>query len=188
MELLEIDKTKVFVVSWNELKNSEKRLCGLSGIYFYHVNGSLKYIGKADCYWTRFEKGYFNEDNNHNPKLAKLIKSFPNEVAVVFLPMDKEDIDEQEVLFIEEWLPLLNKQRNPMESIRAIQQVIGRVVNLSNRGWSYNEMKEHLCHKWNGKVSNDAINTALVNKSGNLSRYCSTNGKQKVLMPKKKTA
>ena len=55
--MFKVDKNKVFTVEWNELKKSKNMLNKESGLYFYHVNGILMYVGKAIDFWNRFGYG-----------------------------------------------------------------------------------------------------------------------------------
>lgn len=115
----------------------------------------------------------------------QLIKSVPNDIEVIFEPMAKDELKEKESRFIQDWISQFNKAENPRYEIRSIQRVIGRIVNESAREWTYSEMGNNLYNKWRSEVSLERIDEALINKSGNLSRYCGTTLSQKILKPKK---
>ncbi|MBS4213236.1 GIY-YIG nuclease family protein [Neobacillus rhizophilus] len=159
-----------------------------SGLYFFHLKGGLKYVGKTDNFWKRFYSGYLKEESSQhcNPKLMQLVKKVPNDIEVIFKPLAKDELKEEESRFIQEWIPQFNKTENPRYEIRSIQRVIGRIVNETDREWTFSAMREDLIIKWRGEVSVERIDEALANRTGNLSRYCKTNPKKQTLMPKKK--
>ncbi|USK64853.1 hypothetical protein [Peribacillus frigoritolerans] len=185
---IKIDKNQVFTVKWNELEKRKNELDEVSGLYFYHVNNKLKYVGLSDNLWNRFNGGYLKEDTKQhiNPKLMQLITSNSSVVEVIFAPLDKYLLKEQETLWIHEYIPEFNEKENPRYEIHPIQKVIGRIVNSSNKEWSFNEMREYLFNKWWGKVSYERIDEALANKQFHLSNYCKTSQKKKTLKSKKK--
>ncbi|WP_312471239.1 GIY-YIG nuclease family protein [Neobacillus sp.] len=173
-------------IKFTEIKNYQEHLDKESGLYFYHINGSLKYVGKTNNLWHRFNSGYLKEESkqHRNPKLMQLFKSIPSDIEVIFKPMPKRELKEMESRFIQDWIPQFNKTENPRYEIRSIQRVIARIVKESNRKWMYAEMREYLSHKWRSEVSLEKIDEALANKSGNLSRYCKTIPKKQILMPR----
>lgn len=184
--MFKIDKNQVFTVKWNELEKSKDKLQNVSGLYFYHVNGKLMYIGKSFDLWSRFGYGYLkiNSKVHKNACLMELISAKSEMVEVVFAPLCKDLLKEQETLFIQAFIPQFNKAENPRYQVRSIQRIIARIVNETNREWKYAEMREHLFHKWRSKVPIEMIDEALANKSHNLSRYCSAKPKPEVLMPR----
>ncbi|WP_350300244.1 GIY-YIG nuclease family protein [Peribacillus frigoritolerans] len=161
-----------------------------SGLYFYHVNGILMYVGKAIDFWNRFGYGYLKEDSkvHKNTDLMELIASSPEMVEVIFAPMDKSDLKEQETLWIQEYIPLFNEPDNPRYKTLALQKVIARTVNESARKWTYSEMRKHIFNKYKGKIKYELIDLALADEKRNLTRYCSKNPKTQMLKPKRKTA
>lgn len=184
--MLKIEKNKVFTIKWNTLKMSKEKLNKVSGLYFFHVNKELMYIGKSENLWDRFGNGYLKEESkvHKNNSLLTLIKSKPEDLIVSFAPMNIGDLKEQETYCIQSYIPKCNVAENPKYQVRSIQRVIGRIVNESNSEWSYNNMRKHLLAKWNNRVSLDMINEALENRTNNLSRYCRAKLKQEILMPK----
>lgn len=188
--MFKIDKDKVFRVKWNDLRLHKDKLDKVSGLYFYHVNKKLLYLGKAVNLWSRFGHGYLKEDSkvHKNTSLMKLISVKSDMVEVIFVPMDEADLKEQETLFIQTYLPQFNIAENPRCQVRSIQRVIARIVNESSHEWEYAKMRKHLLIKWKNEVSIELINQALANESSNLSRYCCVNSKQKVLMPRMNNA
>lgn len=186
--MFKIDKNRVFRVKFNELEKYQHYLNKVCGLYFYHVDNKLKYVGLSDNLWSRFSCGYLKEDSKQyiNANLMKLIKSKSSSLEVIFAPMDRADLKEQETLWIQEYIPEFNERENPRGEIHSIQKVIGRTVNNSNREWTFSEMREYLFRKWWGKVSYERIDEALENKQYHLSRYCKTNQKMKTLNTKEK--
>lgn len=188
--MFKINKSQVFTVKYLELEKYQKELENNSGIYFLHVEKKLKYVGISEDLWYRFKDGYLKEDTKQyvNSKLMQLIILNPSVVEVTFAPMDKYLLKEEESLFIQEYIPEFNERENPRYEIHPIQKVIGRIVNSSNKEWSFGDMREYLFRKWRGKVSYERIDEALANKQCHLSNLCKTSQKRKVLNPKKKTA
>lgn len=188
--MFKIQKERVFTVKWIELEKNKNKLEKVSGLYCFHMNGRLLYVGKTEVFWNRFGRGYMKENSkvHKNPELMKLVLSKPEMIEIVFAPMDKEILKEQETLFIQTYIPQYNVAENPRYQIRSIQRVIARIVNKTNRLWTFTEMRDYLFHKWRREVPIEMIETALSNKTGNLSRICSTNQQQEMLMPKKISA
>lgn len=85
---IEIDSSQKFRVKFNELGKYQQDLDQVSGLYFYHVNNKLKYVGQSDNLWNRFNGGYLKEDSKQhiNAKLLKLIESNPSSIEVIFVP------------------------------------------------------------------------------------------------------
>jgi hypothetical protein len=181
-----VNKHKVFRRKLVELEKNHHDLKNRSGLYFIHLNKRLLYVGLSEDYWKRFKHGYLKEGTKQhvNKKVLKLIDSNPTILEVIFAPMDKNLLKEQETLWIQEHIPEFNERENPRYEILSIQKVIGRIVNNSNREWSFKEMSDYLFRKWRGEVSYKRIDTALANKQFHLSNYCKTNQKQQVLKPK----
>lgn len=188
--IFKVNKDIVFKSKFNELGKYKNMLNKVSGLYFYHVNKKLIYVGKSVDYWNRFGYCYLKKGSkvHKNPNLKKLIEFKPEIVGVVFAPMDNKLLKEQETLFIQEFIPLFNKAENPRFEIQSIQKVIARIVNQTNREWTYDEMREFLSLKWKREVPFEKLDEALENKNHNLSRYCRTVPKQKILKPKKKNS
>ncbi|QWH15287.1 hypothetical protein EXW38_29040 (plasmid) [Bacillus mycoides] len=163
----------------------------VNGLYFYHVNGKLMYVGKAVDLWSGFGHGYLKEDSkvHKNVGLMELIAARPNMVEVIFVPMDKADLKEQETLWIQKHIPLFNESENPRYKTLALQKVIARTVNESNRLGKFAEMREYIYAEYKKKLSYNQIDAALANGQKDLSRYCRTSQMKKTLNPKeKKTA
>lgn len=179
---------KVFRIKFTQLKNHREQLNKVSGLYFYHVEGNLKYVGMSDNLWHRFNGGYLKEESKQhcNPELREMIRLNPRDIEVIFKPMIKDELKGEESRFIQDWIPQFNKAENPRHEIHPIQRVIARIVNETNHKWAYAEMRECLLRKWKGEVLLEKIDEALANKSCNLSRYCKTRPKQEILLPKKK--
>ncbi|USK98221.1 GIY-YIG nuclease family protein [Bacillus tropicus] len=186
--MFKIDKKRIFTVKWNELEKSKNKLNKVNGLYFYHVNGKLMYVGKAVDLWSRFGHGYLKEDSkvHKNVGLMEIIAARPNMVEVIFVPMDKADLKEQETLWIQKHIPLFNESENPRYKTLALQKVIARTVNESNRLWTFAEMREYIYTKYKKKLSYNQIDVALANKQKDLSRYCGTSQEKQLLVPKKK--
>lgn len=186
--MIKVDKHNVFTAKFLELEQYQKDLVNRSGLYFFHVNKRLKYVGKSTDLWHRFKNGYLKEDTKQhiNAKLMQLIASEPSVVEVIFAPMNKNLLKEQETLWIQEHIPEFNERENPRYEIKSIQKVIGSIVTSSNREWSFEKMREHLFSKWWGKVSYERIDEALANKQYHLSNYCKTSQLKKKLMPKRR--
>lgn len=184
--MIRIEKRNVFSVKFNELEKYKEKLDKLSGLYFYHINRSLMYVGISDDLWHRFKHGYLKEDTKQhiNSGVKKLITSFSTEIEVIFAPLEYHLLKEQETLFIQEYIPKYNEKENPLYQIRSIQRAIGRTVNISNNEWSYDDIREHLYKKWNGKVSFERINDALKDKTNNLSKYCRKKKGMNILAPR----
>lgn len=184
---IKIDKNQVFTVKWNELEKSKNELDEVSGLYFYHVNNKLKYVGLSDNLWKRFNGGYLKENSKQyiNAKLMELIESNSSAVEVIFAPLDKDLLKEQETLMIQEYIPEFNEKENPRDEIHPIQKVIGRIVKDSNREWTFSEMREYLFDKWWKQVSYERIDKALTDYK-NLTNHCKQSQKKKTLNPKKK--
>lgn len=184
--VLKVNKHQVFSVNFWGLEKYQQDLVDESGLYYFHVNKKLKYVGLSEDLWHRFKNGYLNEDTKQhiNPKLMRLIASNPSAVEVIFAPMDKYLLKEQETFWIQEYIPEFNERENPRYEIHSIQKVIGRIVNSSSREWSFSEMREYLFRKWWGKVSYERIDEALANKQYHLSNYCKTSQRKKTLNPK----
>ncbi|MDM5257059.1 GIY-YIG nuclease family protein [Bacillus toyonensis] len=188
--MFKIDKNQVFRVKFNELEKNQQYLDNVSGLYFYHVDNKLKYVGQSDNLWHRFNGGYLKEDSkqHRNPKLMKLIKSNPNSVEVIFAPMDEYLLKEQETLLIQKYIPEFNEKENPRYEIHPIQKVIGRIVKESNREWTFSEMRKYLFDNWWKQVSYERMDKALADYK-NLTNHCKQSQKKKTLNPKeKKTA
>lgn len=181
---------QVIKIKFTEIKYHQEQLNKVSGLYFFHIDRDLKYVGKSEDLWNRLFRGYLNEDTTQhcNRKLMQLVKSNPSEIEVIFMPMLKEELKEKESEIIQDWIPRFNKAENPRYEIRPIQRMIARIVNEDDCEWTYTDMKMHLFKKWRFEVSLERIDEALANKSWNLSRYCRTNPKREILMPKKKSA
>jgi hypothetical protein len=187
ISMFKVNKHQVFSAEFLELEKHQWDLENESGLYFFHVDKKLKYVGLSEDLWHRFKNGYLKEDSKQhiNAKLMHLIVSNPSVVEVVFAPMDKYLIKEQETLWIQEYIPEFNERENPRYEIHSIQKVIGRIVNCSNEEWSFSEMREYLFNKWWEKVSYEQIDEAIANKQYHLSNYCKTNQRKKTLNPKK---
>ena len=82
--------------------------------------------------------------------------------------------------------PLFNESENPRYKTLALQKVIARTVNESNRLWTFAEMREYIHAKYKTKLSYNQIDVALANKQKDLSRYCGTSQEKQLLVPKKK--
>jgi excinuclease UvrABC nuclease subunit len=108
--MFKIDKNQVFTVKWTELDKSKNKLDKISGWYFYHINGILLYVGKAVDLWNRFGHGYLKVDSkvHKNDQLKKFISAKSDMVEVIFAPMDKADLKDQETLWIQEHIPFFN--------------------------------------------------------------------------------
>ncbi|MES9667185.1 hypothetical protein [Bacillus nitratireducens] len=160
----------------------------VNGLYFYHISGMLMYVGKAVDLWSRFGHGYLKEDSkvHKNARLMKLIAERTDMIEVIFVPMDKADLKAQETLWIQEHIPLFNESENPRYKKLALQKVIARTVNESNRLWTFAEMREYIHAKYKTKLSYNQIDVALANKQKDLSRYCGTSQEKQLLVPKKK--
>lgn len=184
--MFKIQKERVFTVKWTELEKNKSKLEKVSGLYCFHMNGKLLYVGQAEDLWRRFRRGYLKENSKEhkNQELMQIIFSKPEMIEIVFAPMDKELLKEQETLFIQKYIPLCNVLENPRYQIRSIQRVIARIVNKTNRLWTFTEIRDFLISEWRREVPNEMIQTALMNKTGNLSRLCSVNQQQEIIMPK----
>ncbi|MEK4738584.1 hypothetical protein MHH66_20120 [Bacillus sp. FSL H8-0492] len=178
----------MFRIKFTEIKNCQKQLDKVSGLYCYHVNRNLKYVGISNNLWHRFEGGYLKEcsTQHRNSKLMQLIETNQNDIEVIFKPINKELLKEEETKFIQDWIPLYNAKENPRYEIRPIQKVIGRFVNKENREVTFSEVREYLFHKWHSEVSYEKIDEALRDEKHNLGKYCSKKRGQEVLMPKRK--
>ncbi|MFD6207118.1 GIY-YIG nuclease family protein [Peribacillus sp. NPDC060253] len=178
---------QVFRFKFTDIQNHQDQLKKESGLYFYHIDGSLKYVGISDDLGFRFYGGYLKEDSkqHRNSKLMQLIDSKPNEIEVIFKTMDKELLKEEETKIIQDYIPLCNEKENPRYQVRPIQKVIGKVVNETNCEWSFADMRENLFKKWRGQVSFQRIDEALRDEKNNLGKYCSKKRGQDILMPKK---
>lgn len=182
-----INKHKVFSDKYLKLENYQQALKNESGLYFFHVNNKLKYVGESKDLWNRFKNGYLKKNSKQhiNMGIMGLIDSNPKEIEVIFAPMDKSCLKDQESLWIQEHIPEFNERENPRYEIHPIQKTIGRIVNSSNREWSFAEMKEHLYDKWRGHVSKERIEEALRNHK-HLTNHCKQSQKKETLNPKKK--
>ncbi|USK69900.1 hypothetical protein [Peribacillus asahii] len=131
--------------------------------------------------------GYLKEDSKQhiNAKLLKLIESNPSSIEVIFVPMDKDLLKEKETLIIQRYIPEFNGSENPRGEIHTIQKVIGRIVDESNREWTFSEMREYLYENWWKQVSYEQIDKALADYK-NLTNHCKQSQKKKTLNPKKK--
>jgi hypothetical protein len=188
LKVLKVNKHQVFKQKFLGLEQYQQELESKSGLYFFHVDKRLKYVGLSEDFWNRFKYGYLKEDTRQhvNPKLMQLISSHPSMVEVIFAPMDKYILKEQETLWIQEYIPEFNEKENPRYEIHSIQKVIGRIVNSSNHEWGFQEMREYLFVKWWEKVPYERIDLALANKQFHLSNYCKTSQKLQLLRPKSK--
>ena len=148
------------------------------------------YVGKAVDLWNRFGHGYLKEDSKvyKNADLMELIVSRPDMVEVIFAPIDKENLEEQETLWIQEHIPLFNDRCNPRYSTTALQRVLARTVNEFDRIWTFTEIREYIFKKYKMKLSYEQIDEALANKQKDLSKYCRTSQEKQILMPKKNSA
>lgn len=114
----------------------------------------------------------------------QLVQSNPSDIEVIFKPISKDKLKDEETGFIQDFIPQFNKAENPRYEIRSIQKVIARIVNESKLEWTYAQIRVHLFKKWRYIVSLERISEALANRTRNLSRYCKTNSKKQILMPK----
>lgn len=183
--MYEIVKVKKF----GEVSNMIDKLKGVSGLYIFHTKGHVWYIGKAQCFRHRFKNGYL-KGRNAKQYVAEGLQQrieLGLDLSVVFVVIPKELIDREEARVISKACPWLNGEFNPRDSIRGIQRLIGKIVEDSQREWTYGEMKRHLFHYWGGQIATKRIEEALANKDCNLSRYCGTNSKREILKPKNKS-
>lgn len=199
--LIKIEKNKIFKCKWNEIEEYQSQLKGVSGLYYwYRSNDSeLLYVGEATDLYRRMKEYQKDKQKGINNKdLVKLIESESDSIMIAFQPIDsqgmskekfKSHLKKEEARFIQKWIPLCNIEENPRHVIHSIQKVIGRIVNESNREWTFNEMRDYLFKEWWGKVLYEQLDEALANKQCHLSKYCKTSQKKKTLHPKeKKTA
>ncbi|MFE4140682.1 GIY-YIG nuclease family protein [Peribacillus sp. YIM B13472] len=184
---IEIDSSKSFRVKFNELGKYQQNLVQESGLYFFHVNNKLKYVGQSENLWKRFNCGYLKKDSKQhiNANLLKLIESNPSSIEVIFVPMDKDLLKKKETIIIQRYIPEFNERENPREEIHAIQRVIGKIVDDSDREWTFSDMRNHLFDSWWKQVSYERIDKALADFK-NLTKHCKQSQKKKTLNPKKK--
>lgn len=99
--------------------------------------------------------------------------------------MDKDLLKEKETSIIQRYIPEFNGSENPRGEIYTIQKVIGRIVDDSNREWTFSEMREYLYENWWKQVSYEKIDKALADYK-HLTNHCKQSQKKKTLNPKKK--
>jgi len=181
---------KKIQVKFEEVPSMIDNLKGKSGVYIFHTKGHIWYVGKAECFRHRFTNGYLkcNDTQSHVSEGLKQRIEKGLDLSVVFVLMPKELIDTEEIRIIRKACPWLNKEHNPRESIRAIQRLIGQIVEDYQREWSYAEMRKQIFFYWGGQLPTKRIEEALANKNGNLSRYCRTVPSKGILKPKKNSA
>jgi len=186
-EMKEKTNKKAFMIRFTEIKKYRQMLEKASGLYCYHVNKKLKYVGISNNLWHRFEDGYLKEDSaqHRNSKLMQLIESNPNDVEVAFKLIDGNSLKEEETKFIQEWIPEYNVRENPRCEISPIQKMIGKYVHEVNREVTFLEVREYLFNKWRGEVSYERIDEALRDEKRNLSKYCSKKRGKQIVTPKK---
>ncbi|WP_182104087.1 hypothetical protein [Niallia taxi] len=179
---------KEIEVRFEEVPNMIKSLKGVSGNYYLHTKGHYWYVGKAECFYTRFTQGYLkgrDAISYVNEGIKQRIE-MGLDLSVIFVLIPKELIGIEEVIAIRKYCPWLNTNFNPRNSIRGIQRQIGQIVKDSQRQWSYEEMTKHLFYLWGGQLGTNRIEQALMNKNGDLSRYSKTVASQKILKPNNK--
>ncbi len=181
---------KEIEIKFEEVQNIIESLKGVSGIYIFHTKRHVWYVGKADCFWNRFTSGYLKgrSAKSYVSEGLKQRIELGLDLSVVFIRLEKELTEDVEAKAIGRACPWLNKGLNPRNSIRGIQGQIGKIVQDSQREWSYAEMKKHLFYYWRGQIATERIEEALANKNRNLSKYCGTVPSREILKPKEKLA
>ena len=178
---------KKIEVKFNEVPNMIESMKGVSGLYLFHTKGHIWYVGETGCFRRRFVNGYL-KGKNATEYIAKGLQQrieLGLDLSVLFVKIPKELIQSEEARVISKTCPWLNKGLNPRDSIRGIQRQIGKIVQDSQREWSYEEMNKHLFYYYSGQIATKRIEEALANKQGNLSRYCRTLPSQGILKPRK---
>ena len=174
------------MVKFSEVKKYQNQLSQESGLYFFHVDEKLKYVGQSKDLWLRFTGGYLKKDTKQhvNSRLLNLIETSPDEIEVLFVLMEKELLKITETLLIQKNVPEFNEIENPRRELHAVQKVIGRIVTESDRQWSFSEMRDHLYKGWYKKVPYDHINKALADYK-HLTNHCKQSQKRQTLNPKR---
>jgi len=174
------------MVKFSEVKNYQKQLSQESGLYFFHVNEKLKYVGQSKDLWVRFIGGYLKKDTKQhvNSKLLDLIETSLDEIEVLFVLMEKELLKMTETLLIQKNIPEFNEIENPRKERHSVQKVIGRIVKESNRQWTFSEMRDYLYKGWNKRIPYSHIDRALADYK-NLTNHCKQSQKRQTLNPKK---
>lgn len=174
------------MVKFSEVKNYQKQLSQESGLYFFYVNGKLKYVGQSKDLWWRFTGGYLKKGTKQhvNSRMLNLIETNPDEIEVLFVLMEKELLKITETLFIQKNIPEFNEIENPRRERHSVQKVIGRIVTESNRQWTFSEMRYYLYEGWNKRIPYDHIDEALADYK-NLTNHCKQSQKRQTLNPKK---
>ncbi|PGL59677.1 GIY-YIG nuclease family protein [Bacillus cereus] len=180
-----MNKNKYIEVKFENVSNVIDELRGVSGLYLFHTLKHVWYVGKAVDLQNRFATAYLKKDGTpaHINKGLKQRIDAGCAMNVIFVPMSVELIEKKEVEVIGRACPTFNDLHNPREKINAIQVLIGKIVNESNKEWSYDNMIKHLWWHYNGQILSNRIEKALT--SNWCESYCSRNRKKRILKPKK---